>query len=117
MKNPGRKNPVPAEPGKPLETEKMKNITTHADLLEIINAATGELQLHMERECGTHSVPFYIATDDEKVAEGVMDTETDDDADYTGELAWAILDDCYDSFATVTEYDSLIAGTNPGKIR
>ena len=100
------------------KTTKMKNITTHAELIELFNEdAARELHLHTERNCGTHSVAFYISTEDDKVAEGVMDTETDDEADYTSELAWAILDDSYDGFATVTEYDSLVAGTNPGTIR
>ena len=93
---------------------KTQNITTHSELIEVFNAATGELHLHLERECGTESVPFYIATGDEKIAEGVMNTETDEDADFTGELARAMLDD---SFATVTEYDSLAASTNPGTVR
>lgn len=96
----------------------MKNITTRAELIQLFNAdTTCELHLHMERDCGTHSISFFIATGDEKVAEGVMNTETNDDAEYTDELAWAVLDDCYDGFFTVTEYDSLVAGTNPGTIR
>ena len=96
---------------------KTPNITTHTELIDVFNAATGELHLHLERECGTESVPFYITTGDEKIAGGVMNTEIDDDADFTSELAGAILDDCYDSFATVTEYDSLAASTNPGPVR
>jgi hypothetical protein len=100
------------------QNTKMKNITTHADLIELFNEdTTRDLHLHMERDCGTHSVAFYISTEDEKVAEGVMDTETNEDAEYTDELAWAVLDDCYDGFVTVTEYDSLVAGTNPGTVR
>jgi len=96
----------------------MKTITTAAELIELFNEdTTRELHLHMERNCGTHSVSFYISTEDEKVAEGVMDTETNDDAEYTDELAWAVLDDCYDGFVTVTEYDSLAAGTRPAIVR
>jgi hypothetical protein len=96
----------------------MKTITTHAELIELFNEdAARELHLHMERDCGNHSVAFYISTEDEKVANGVMDTETNNDAEYTDELAWAVLDNCCDGFASVTEYDSLVAGTNPGFVR
>jgi hypothetical protein len=96
----------------------MKNITTHAELIELFNEdITRELHLHIERDCGTHSVSFYISTKDEKVAEGVMDTETNDHAEYNDELAWAVLEDCYNGFVTVTEYDSLVAGTNRGTVR
>jgi catabolite regulation protein CreA len=93
-------------------------ITIHTELIEIINGATGELHLHLERPCGTQSVSFRITDeDDAALAEGVMDIEVDEYACYIAELAWAILDDCYDSFATVTEYDSLTAGTNPQVLR
>lgn len=92
-------------------------ITTRSQLLEIMNSATGDLHLHVERDCGAHSVAFYISDGGEKLAEGTMDTETDEDADYTSELASAILGDCYEGFATVTEYDSLVAGTKPGAVR
>jgi hypothetical protein len=89
-------------------------ITTHTELIEIINRATGELHLQLERPCGTQSVSFCITDeDDTTLAEGVMDIELDEYACHISELAWSILDDCYDSFATVTEYDSLTAGTNP----
>jgi hypothetical protein len=93
----------------------MKTITTHTELIELFNEdTTHELHLHMERDCGTHSIPFHISTQGQKVAEGVMDTTTDADGEYINELAWAVLDDCYDGFSTVTEYDSLVAATNPG---
>lgn len=96
----------------------MKNITTHEEVIALFNEdTTRELHLHMERDPGTHSVSFYIATEDEKVAEGVMNTETDKDGDYADQLANAILGECYEDFATVTEYDSLVAGSNPGTIR
>jgi len=99
----------------------MKTITTHTELVGLFNTATSELHLHLERECGTRSVSFYISTDDEKVGEGVMSTETETDeygnVDYTDELAQAILEYFYNNFATVTEYDSLVAGTNPGIAR
>ena len=93
-------------------------ITTHSQLIEIVNSATGDLHLHIECPCGTQSVSFRITDeDDATLAEGVMDIEVDEHACYITELAWAILDDCYDSFATVTEYDSLTAGTNPQVLR
>lgn len=93
-------------------------ITTHSELIEIINRTTGELQLHLERPCGTHSVSFRITDDDDTtLAEGALDTEMDEYACYISDLAWAILDDGYDSFAKITEYDSITAGTNPQVIR
>jgi hypothetical protein len=96
----------------------MKTITTYADLIALFNEdTTRELHLHIERDCGTHIVSFYISTEDEKVAEGVMNIGTNDDATYTDALAWAVLYDCTDNFTTITEYDSLVAGTNPGVIR
>jgi hypothetical protein len=94
----------------------MKNITTHEEVIAMFEDATRSLHLHLERECGTNSVSFYISSEDEKLGGGTMDTETDEDGDYMNcEVANAIMD-CYREFATVTEYDSLVAGTNPRKV-
>jgi len=91
-----------------------QNITNHAELVALFNkGTTRELHLHLERDCGTNSVPFYISTADKRLAKGVMHTETNNDGEYIDELAWAVLDDCYDGFTSVTEYDSLVSGRTP----
>ncbi|MEM6911042.1 MAG: hypothetical protein AAF555_05610 [Verrucomicrobiota bacterium] len=96
----------------------MNSITTHFELIAILNDDPNrELHLHLERDCGTHSISFFISTEDAKLAEGVMNTELNEEGDYVEKLAWAVLVDCYGHFDTITEYDSLVAGTNPGTVR
>lgn len=87
----------------------MKNITTHSEVIEIIDS-NDSVELHIERNCGTNNVPFYLWNGAEKIAEGSLDLATDEDGDFTSELAWSILDECKGDWSAIREYDSLAAG-------
>ena len=100
------------------EFERRSGDLTHSEILGLFEAAKGELHLRIERDPGTHKVAFQIldvwdATAPERLvgwdiaAEGTMDTRLDQSGDWATELAWAVLDECRDSWASVTALDTL----------
>lgn len=98
----------------------MKN-DINKSAVEILNEYASEgfdLELHMERNLGTNSAPFSLWSGDDELFKGVLDLETDESGDYTDIFTAQILTGIQDGdYTEVWEYDSLVARTNPGKLR
>ena len=108
--------------------ERRSGDLTHQEILALFEGAKGELHLYIERDQGTHKRAFQIidvwdASAPERlvgwdiVTEGTIDTRLDEEGDWVTELAWAVLEECGDDWASITEFDDLIAGTNPAVVQ